>query len=64
MPANEMATSSRPCYDEDLALWVEQQVVALHTGDAAALDVPHLTLELEDLIKRDERALGSQLKRI
>ena len=33
-------------------------------GDLAALDVQNLTLELEGLTKRDERALGSQLKRI
>jgi Domain of unknown function DUF29 len=54
----------RPLYDEDFALWVEAQVAALRTGDVAALDVQNLTLELEGLTKRDERALGSQLKRI
>jgi hypothetical protein len=40
------------------------QVAALRRGDVAALDVEHLTLELEGLTKRDERALGSQLKRV
>jgi Domain of unknown function DUF29 len=54
----------RPLYDEDFALWVEEQVAALRTGDAGALDVPNLIEELEGLTKRDERALGSQLKRI
>ena len=34
------------------------------SGRAAALDVPNLIEELEGLTKRDERALGSQLKRI
>jgi len=43
---------------------VEEQVAALRAGDVAALDVANLTLELEGLTKRDERALGSQLKRI
>jgi hypothetical protein len=32
-------------------------------GDVAALDVEILIEELEGLTKRDERALGSQLKR-
>jgi hypothetical protein len=36
----------------------------LRSGQAAALDVYHLIEELEGLTKRDERALGSQLKRI
>jgi Domain of unknown function DUF29 len=51
-------------YDRDLALWVEEQVAALRAGDAAALDIANLIEELEGLTKRDERALGSRLKRI
>ena len=51
-------------YDQDFAAWVERQVELLRSGRNTALDVPNLTLELEGLTKRDERALGSQLKRI
>jgi hypothetical protein len=51
-------------YDEDFALWIAEQVAALRAGDVAALDLQNLTLELEGLTRRDERALGSQLKRI
>jgi hypothetical protein len=51
-------------YDQDFAKWVERQVQLLRAGHAAALDVPNLIEELEGLTKRDERALGSQLKRI
>ena len=58
------AAPPRPLYDEDFALWVEAQVAALRAGDVAALDVANLVEELEGLTKRDERALGSQLKRI
>jgi hypothetical protein len=58
------AAAPRPLYNEDFALWIEEQVAALRAGDVAALDVENLTLELEGLTKRDERALGSQLKRI
>ena len=53
-----------PLYDRDFALWIEEQVAALRAGDVAALDVDNLALELEGLTRRDERALGSQLKRI
>jgi hypothetical protein len=58
------AASSRALYDEDFALWVDEQVAALRTGDVAALDLQNLIEELEGLMRRDERALGSQLKRI
>ena len=62
--AGEAATLDAPLYDRDFALWVEQQVAALQRGDVAALDLENLVEELEGLTKRDERALGSQLKRI
>lgn len=51
-------------YDHDFAEWVQQQVRLLRAGRPANLDVPHLIEELEGLTKRDELALGSQLKRI
>jgi Domain of unknown function DUF29 len=51
-------------YDEDFALWVDEQVAALRAGGMAALDVANLVAELEGLTKRDVRALGSQLERI
>ena len=51
-------------YDRDFALWVEAQVAAIRAGDLGALDVENVVEELEGLTKRDERALGSQLKRI
>jgi Domain of unknown function DUF29 len=54
----------RSLYDRDFALWVEAQVAAVRAGDVAALDVDNLVEELEGLTRRDERALGSQLKRI
>jgi len=62
--ASEIATSGRPLYDEDFALWIEEQVTALRAGDVAGLDTENLIEELEGLTRRDQRALGSQLKRI
>lgn len=58
------AAALRSLYDEDFALWVEEQVALLRSGRAAALDVANLIEELEGLTKRDARALGSQLRRI
>jgi Domain of unknown function DUF29 len=58
------AARARPLYDQDFALWIEEQVAALRAGDVAALDLQNLIEELEGLTKGDQRALGSQLKRI
>jgi Domain of unknown function DUF29 len=55
---------SRSLYNIDFAAWVERQVVLLRSGQNAELDAPNLIEELEGLTKRDERALGWQLKRI
>jgi hypothetical protein len=54
----------RALYDRDFALWVDEQVAALRAGDLPGLDLPNLIEELEGLTKRDQRALGSQVKRI
>jgi Domain of unknown function DUF29 len=64
--ANETAAAegAPSLYDRDFALWVEAQVAAIRAGDPGGLDVENLVEELEGLTKRDERALGSQLKRI
>jgi hypothetical protein len=66
VPTNETTIPARApsLYDRDFALWIEAQVAAVRAGDLAALDADNLVEELEGLTKRDERALGSQLKRI
>ncbi len=64
--ANETAVAEEPpsLYDRDFALWVGAQVAAIRAGDVATLDAENLVEELEGLTKRDERTLGSQLKRV
>jgi Domain of unknown function DUF29 len=66
IPVNERGETVRgpSLYDQDFAAWVERQVELLRSGRITALDVPNLIEELAGLTKRDERALGSQLKRI
>jgi hypothetical protein len=60
----EGRVQAQSLYDRDFAAWIEQQVELLRSGRAGALDVDNLVEELEGLTKRDERALGSQLKRV
>ena len=63
--ANETAVSAdASLYDRDFALWVEAQVAAIRAGTPEGLDVANLIEELEGLTKREERAMGSPLKRI
>jgi hypothetical protein len=62
--AERLSQAERSLYDRDFAAWVERQVELLRSGRAGALDVDNLIEELEGLTKRDERGLGSQLKRI
>jgi hypothetical protein len=58
------AAQAQTLYDQDFAAWVEYQVKQLRSGRASNLDIPNLIEELEGLTKRDERTLGSQLKRV
>ncbi len=58
------ASADASLYDRDFALWVEAQVAAIRAGNIEALDIENVVEELEGLTKRDERTLGSQLKRV
>ncbi|MGB3299906.1 MAG: DUF29 domain-containing protein [Phormidesmis sp.] len=49
-------------YDTDFNLWVEAQVAALQSRRLEALDLSNLIEEIEDLAKRDKKALRSHLK--
>lgn len=55
-------------YDDDFAAWSKQQAEALRaaarTGSNQLLDWLNLAEEIEDLSKREERELGSQVRRI
>lgn len=49
-------------YDTDFNLWVEAQLSALQAQRIEDLDIPNLVEEIEDLAKRDKKALRSYLK--
>ncbi|EDX85350.1 conserved domain protein, putative [Synechococcus sp. PCC 7335] len=49
-------------YDIDFNLWIEDQAAALRAKRLEDLDVANLVAEIEDLAKRDKKALRSYLK--
>jgi len=49
-------------YDIDFNLWVESQVSALKAQRVGDLDLSHLIEEIEDLARRDKKAIRSYLK--
>ena len=50
----------QPSYDQDYYLWFADQARCLREGQWQSLDVEHLAEELEDMGKREKRALRSR----
>jgi len=48
-------------YDHDLTAWSREQAHLLRAGAFSQLDIAHLAEEIEDLGKREHRALESRL---
>lgn len=48
-------------YDQDFYAWSREQASLLRSGQYGRLDVAHLVEEIEDLGKRERRALESRL---
>lgn len=55
-----MATTTYT-YDTDFYAWTQEQARLLREGQFDALDLMHLSEELEDLGKREKRSLNSHL---
>jgi hypothetical protein len=51
-----------PDYDDDFFRWTQHQAGLLRAGRFDLADVDNLALEIEDMGKRDRRALGSRLE--
>ena len=54
------ATPSNPSYEQDYYLWFADQARLLRAGIWQQIDVEHLAEELEDMGKREKRALRSR----
>lgn len=52
--------SAHPSYDQDYYLWFADQARLLRSGTWDRIDVEHLAEELEDMGKREKRALRSR----
>ena len=48
-------------YEQDFALWIEETVNQLKSGDFSQIDLENLIEEVESLGKRDKRELKSRL---
>jgi hypothetical protein len=51
-----------PGYDDDFFRWTQHQAKLLRAGRFDLADVANLATEIEDMGKRDRRALGSRLE--
>ena len=65
MPRSEplSGTSSRlPSYDDDFVEWTRHTAALLRAGRNVEIDLGHLAEEVEDMGKRDRRALEARLQ--
>jgi len=57
----DKATLRRANYEEDFALWLEDQATLLRQRRFNELDIENLAEEVEDISKRDKREVRSRL---
>ena len=58
----QISTDNQTLYDRDYALWLDSQVRALKTGNYQAIDLENLIEEIEDMGRREKKAVGSNLR--
>ncbi|MGO4882018.1 MAG: DUF29 domain-containing protein [Bryobacteraceae bacterium] len=51
-------------YDQDFAAWAERNAELLRAGRVAEADLDHIAEEIEDMARRERRALESRLARL
>ena len=51
-------------YEADLCIWANHNAALLRAGQFAEIDVAHIAEELEDMSKRERRALRSYLRNL
>jgi hypothetical protein len=55
-------TAPGPGYDEDFFAWTQHTAALLRSGRFAEIDVAHLAEEVEDMGRRDRRAVEGRLQ--
>ncbi len=60
-PSFAHLSASKTAYDEDFHAWLQTQAESLRSGHLEALDVIYLAEEIEDMGKRERRAVESNL---
>lgn len=59
-----MTLSNRELYEKDFFAWTKDTARLLDKGLLEEVDIPHLIEEIEDMGKRDKRAIRSRLSNI
>ncbi|MDJ0598550.1 MAG: DUF29 domain-containing protein [Crocosphaera sp.] len=54
-------STAKTLYDQDFALWIDETVKQLKSGNFSKIDVENLIEEVQSLGKRDKRGLKSRL---
>ncbi len=62
--ATRTRTTTAPLYEEDFFLWAQRQADFLRRRRFSALDLEHLVEEVEDLARREWKAVRSHARRI
>src|SRR5215470_4172790 len=64
MTAVPIHSSTAPLYDEDFYDWTMSTALLLRQRRFADIDIAHLAEELEDMGKRERRALESHIRNV
>src|ERR1051326_3922677 len=59
-----MAVTTKTLYDTDFAEWAKETAELVRAGRLSEVDLEHVAEEIEDLGKRDRRAVESQMTRL
>ena len=57
-------STTQPLYETDFALWADQTAELIRAGRFEDVDLENVAEEIQDLSRRTQEALGSQLRRI
>jgi hypothetical protein len=58
----ETMSSTKSLYDTDYSLWLEKTAQLLRNGQINELDLPNLAEEIEDMGKREKRAVENNVE--